>query len=69
MAAQFLINGAARLLAPTAAAFALAYLSRRSIILYGSLAILASSAMFWWNDKRDPAVAQSRTKRLVEENA
>jgi hypothetical protein len=47
MAAQFLVNGICRLAAPIAAAFAIGYLSRRSIILYGSLGILASSAMFW----------------------
>lgn len=51
MAAQFLITGAARLLAPIAAAYATVYLSRRSIILYGSLTILVSSVMFWWQDK------------------
>jgi hypothetical protein len=52
MAAQFLINGIARLAAPAAAAILLAYLSRRSIILYGSLAILASSFMFGWAGRR-----------------
>jgi hypothetical protein len=53
MAAQFLINGTARLLAPTAAAFALAYLSRRSIIFYGSITILIGSAMFWWYGRQN----------------
>jgi hypothetical protein len=53
MAAVFLVNGVARLMAPTAAAFALSYLSRRSIIFCGGVGILMSSALFWWNDKRD----------------
>jgi Major Facilitator Superfamily len=56
MAAQFLINGMARLLAPASAVFALAFLSRRSIILYGSVAILLSSLLFWCQDRRGPAV-------------
>jgi len=47
MAALFLVNGMARLLAPTAAAFALAYLSRRSILLCGGLGVLAASALFF----------------------
>jgi hypothetical protein len=46
MAAQLLINGMSRLIAPVAAAFALAYLSRRSMILYGGLGIIASSLLF-----------------------
>src|SRR5215471_579390 len=53
MAAFFLVNGVARLVAPSAAAFALTFLSRQSILLYGALAIIVSSAMFWWNDKRE----------------
>ena len=40
MALLFLVNGMARLLAPTAAAFMLAYLSRREILLYGGLGVL-----------------------------
>jgi Major Facilitator Superfamily len=56
MAAQFLITGMARLLAPTVAVFALAYLSRRSIILCGGIGILASSLMFWWYDGNKLAV-------------
>ena len=39
MAAQFLVNGFARLLAPSAAAFLLGYLTRRSILLYGGLGV------------------------------
>jgi hypothetical protein len=69
MAAQFLINGMARLLAPASAAFALAFLSRRSIILYGSLAILLSSLLFWWQDRRDPVAAQSRRGGLNGDHA
>jgi hypothetical protein len=69
MATQFLINGMSRLLAPAAAAFALAYLSRRSMIFYGSLGILASSVMFWWNGKRAPRDTLSRKDELVGENA
>jgi hypothetical protein len=65
MAAQFLINGMARLLAPTAAALALAYLSRRSMILYGSVGILVSSMMFWWHDGRSP-VAPRRDEPVIE---
>jgi hypothetical protein len=68
MAAQFLINGMARLLAPAAAALALAYLSRRSIIFYGSLGILASSVMFRWYGNRDPRSARSRNDEFVVEN-
>jgi hypothetical protein len=65
MAAQFLVNGTARLLAPTAAAFGLAYLSRRSIILYGGLGVLASSVMFWWQDRPGSAVKLSRPDSLA----
>lgn len=61
MAAQFLVNGMARLLAPTAAALVLAYVSRRSLILYGSLGILASSAMFWWYGRLSSEAALSRS--------
>ena len=68
MAAQFLMNGMSRLLAPAAAAFALAYLSRRSIIFCGSLGILASSVMFWWYGRRDPIGERSREDELVVEN-
>jgi hypothetical protein len=68
MAAQLLVNGIARLLAPAAAAFALGYLSRRSIILYGGLGVLASSVMFWWNDRRVPAVADLRRDELAGGN-
>jgi len=50
MAALFLVNGFARLLAPTASAFMLAYLSRRGIIFVGALGVLAGSALFRWND-------------------
>jgi hypothetical protein len=63
MAALFLINGVARLVAPTFAAFMVAYLSRRSIMLCGGLGILASSAMFLWNDKRDQRPVGSATQR------
>ena len=59
MAALFLVNGVARLIAPSAAAFALSYVSRRSIILCGGLGILVSSALFWWNSKRDRVEEQS----------
>lgn len=69
MAAQFLINGVYRLLAPMAAAVAIAYLSRRSIILCGSLGILASSVMFWWQDRRPRVAEPSRSEGLVGENA
>jgi len=55
MAAQSLVNSFARLLAPAAAAVALGFLSRRSIILYGSLAILVASVLFWWQDRNGPA--------------
>jgi len=50
MAAQFLVNGFARLLAPSAAAFLLGYLTRRSILLYGALGVLAASALFRYFD-------------------
>lgn len=59
MAAMFLTTGVARLIAPAAAAVALAYLSRRSIILCGGIGILASSALFWWNDKRGAGNART----------
>ncbi len=68
MAAQFLINGMSRLLAPAAAAFALAYLSRRSIIFYGSLGILVSSVMFWWYGRQDPVAARAHRDEFVVEN-
>lgn len=50
MAALCFVNAFSRLLAPTASAFMLAYLSRRSIILFGALGVLAASALFRWND-------------------
>ena len=53
MAAFFLVNGVARLVAPSAAAFAGAFLSRQSILLCGGLGIILSSVMFWWNDRRE----------------
>ncbi len=55
MAAQFLINGLARLLAPVTAAIAAGYLSRRSMIFLGSVVIIAGSAMFWWGGTKDTA--------------
>lgn len=64
MAAQLLINGFARLLAPAAAAVALAHLSRRSIIFYGGLGILVSSAWFWAADGRSPVRAISQRDEL-----
>jgi len=51
MAALFLVNGFARLLAPLAAIFLLAYLSRREILFYGGLGVLVASAMFLWSDR------------------
>jgi len=54
MAALFFVNGLARLLAPPTAAFALAYLSRRSILFYGGMGVLAASALFLWSDKKAP---------------
>jgi MFS family permease len=53
MAALFLVNGAARLLAPTCAAILLAYWSRRMILLTGGMGVLAASALFLWNDRWD----------------
>ena len=50
MASLFFVNGFARLFAPTASAFALSYLSRRGIILWGGFGVLAASACFLWND-------------------
>ena len=47
----------------TFAAFMVAYLSRRSIMLCGALGILASSAMFLWNDKRDQRPVGTATQR------
>jgi hypothetical protein len=55
MAALFFVNGFARLLAPTASAFMLAYLSRRSIIFVGGLGVLAASVLFFWNDTGEQA--------------
>ena len=54
MAALFLVNGFARLLAPVAAAFLLAYLSRREMLFYGGVGVLVASAMFMWSDYRPP---------------
>lgn len=51
MAALFLVNGVARLVAPTTAALMLAYLSRRSILLFGGMGVLAASALFFVNRK------------------
>jgi len=53
MAAFFLVNGVARLAAPSAAAYALAFISRQSILLCGGLAIIVSSTMFLWNERRE----------------
>jgi MFS family permease len=69
MSAQFLVNGVARLLAPVAAGFALAFLTRRSIILCGSLGILASTAMFWWYEKRTPVTLANPASELAGDNA
>jgi MFS family permease len=60
MAALFLVNGFARLLAPLAAAFLLAYLSRRQILFYGGMGCLLGSALFQWTDLHPPAVALPR---------
>ena len=68
MTAFFLLNAIARLSAPTAAAFLLTYLSRRSIILCGGLGILTSSLLFWWNDKRDRVFSRS-SMGLAHEDA
>jgi hypothetical protein len=54
MAALFLVNGFARLFAPTAAAFALTYLSRREILFYGGVGVLIASAMFLRTDLHPP---------------
>jgi hypothetical protein len=70
MAALFLVNGFARLFAPACAAIMLAYWSRRSILLVGGMGVLASSALFLWNEwreKRDsepvlPALAEAAAK-------
>jgi hypothetical protein len=67
MAAHFLITGIARLTAPTAAALALAYLSRRSMMLYGGLGIIVSSVMFRWQDRRGPVDVESRRDGLAGE--
>lgn len=53
MAALFLVNGFARLFAPAGAAIMLAYWSRRSILLVGGMGVLASSALFLWNEWRE----------------
>jgi hypothetical protein len=53
MSAFFLVNGVARLAAPCAAAFAVTFASRQSVLLWGGLAIMLSSLMFWWNDRRE----------------
>jgi hypothetical protein len=55
MAALFFVNGFSRLLAPMASAFMLAYMSRRSIIFFGGLGVLAASALFRWNDSEEEA--------------
>ncbi len=67
MTSLFLVTAMARLTAPTLAAFLLAYLSRRSIILYGALGILVSSALFWWNDRRDVLVTAVREEFAGED--
>ncbi|WP_263352903.1 MFS transporter [Acidicapsa acidisoli] len=69
MAAQFMVNGVARLSAPLVAAFALAYLSRRSIIFYGGLGILGASALFLAPDKRSTVCADSHRDELPVEVA
>jgi MFS family permease len=53
MSALFLVNGVARLAAPTCAAIMLGYWSRRSILLAGGIGVLVASAMFLWNDRWD----------------
>ena len=69
MSAQLLVNGVARLAAPVAAGFALAFLTRRSIIFCGSLGILASSVMFWWYERRTPVTVANAKIELAGENA
>lgn len=69
MAVQLLVNGVARLAAPLVAAFALAYLSRRSIIFYGGLGIIGASALFISPDKSSPVRADSRRDELPAEVA
>jgi MFS family permease len=61
MAALFFVNGFSRLLAPTASAFMLAYMSRRSIIFFGGLGVLAASALFRWNDSEEEAPRPAET--------
>jgi hypothetical protein len=58
MAALFLVNGVARLVAPTAAAILLGYVTRRSILFYGGVGVLMASALFLYTDKRPPIQEQ-----------
>jgi MFS family permease len=50
MAAIFLVNAVARLLAPMAAAIMLGFISRRAILIVGGMGILVASALFFRGD-------------------
>jgi Major Facilitator Superfamily len=66
MAALFLANGMARLLAPTFAAFMLGYWSRRSILLAGGLGVLLASALFLWSDRREKRASAAALPDFAE---
>ena len=53
MAVLFLVNGVARLVAPSAAACCAGHLSRPAILLCGGLTVLAASFLFLLTDLRD----------------
>jgi hypothetical protein len=48
MAALFLVNGFARLAAPSAAAWCSGHLSRPAILCCGALMVLTAAGLFWW---------------------
>jgi hypothetical protein len=53
MSALFLVNGVARLLAPSASALVVGHLSHRGVLLVGGLAVLTASALFFRMAKQD----------------
>jgi MFS family permease len=70
MAAQFLVNGFARLLAPMCAAVMLAYWSRRTILFAGGMGVLAGSALFAWCgrlERREDVAAVPEFARVAAE--
>jgi hypothetical protein len=63
MSVLLLVNGMARLLAPTATAMVSTHLSHRTILLLGGIGVLAASGLFFASD--DKVTANDETSTLV----